>query len=109
SLPEPGGPSSMSQLTAFAGKLYFVGCENGLGCELWSSNGSGLSRVKDINPGTPSSNPTVFQQAGGTLFFAATSQYLGRELFKTDGTAAGTVMVANSTVSYASTFIETAA
>jgi ELWxxDGT repeat protein len=65
--------------------------------------------VKDISPGVPNSSPAVFKVANGTLFFTATSQYLGRELYKTDGTAAGTVMVANSAYSYLSLTVEAAA
>ena len=65
--------------------------------------------VKDISPGVPNSAPGVFKVASGTLFFTATSQYLGRELYKTDGTAAGTVMVANSAYSYLSLFVDAAA
>jgi len=47
--------------------------------------------VKDINtvPAAASSNPQNFAPVGSTIFFSAS----GAELWKTDGTAAGTVLV----------------
>ncbi|MEQ1906760.1 MAG: hypothetical protein ABL888_21440, partial [Pirellulaceae bacterium] len=42
-----------------------------------------------------SSTPLEFRIAGGTVFFIANSATSGRELFKTDGTAAGTSQVKN--------------
>jgi ELWxxDGT repeat protein len=50
------------------------------------------SLVEDINS-TGSSNPTGLTQVGNTLFFAADDGVHGVELWKTDGTAAGTKMV----------------
>lgn len=48
--------------------------------------------VKDIHP-TGSSNPAQLTQVGHTIFFAANDGVHGTELWKTDGTAAGTKMV----------------
>ena len=48
--------------------------------------------VKNINP-TGSSFPTSLTQVGSTLFFAANDGVHGTELWKSDGTAAGTKMV----------------
>src|SRR5262245_17615654 len=49
--------------------------------------------VKDINPGPASSTPFLFANVNGVLFFAANDGVHGRELWKSDGTAAGTVLV----------------
>ena len=55
----------------------------------------------DINTGPFGSNPAGFANVSGTLFFAAqfgepfTSGQRGRELWMSDGTAAGTVEVAD--------------
>src|SRR5881396_2555956 len=46
--------------------------------------------VKDINPGRGSSSPDGLTDVNGTLFFSAEDPTNGRELWKSDGTAAGT-------------------
>lgn len=51
-------------------------------------------RVKDINPGEASSEPNNMHfGADGTLYFFANDGVLGYELWKTDGTESGTVMI----------------
>ncbi len=57
-----------------------------------ASAAGGPKLVKDINP-TGSSFPTSLTQVGSTLFFAANDGVHGVELWKSDGTAAGTKMV----------------
>src|SRR5215813_5368169 len=51
--------------------------------------------VKDIfnGGGAAGSNPQKFAQVGSTTFFAASDGANGTELWKTDGTAAGTMLV----------------
>jgi ELWxxDGT repeat protein/VCBS repeat-containing protein len=49
--------------------------------------------VADIAPGTAGGGPTSFLDVNGTLYFRATDGTNGVELWKTDGTTAGTVMV----------------
>ncbi len=74
------------------------------GEELWKSNGTvaGTVMVKDIFPGSAysteygfqvfSSKPAYLTNLNGTLFFAASNAANGRELWKSDGTNAGTVL-----------------
>jgi len=50
-------------------------------------------RVKDIFPGTGGSSPFEGLDVSGTLFFPADDGSAGRELWKSDGTDAGTVLV----------------
>lgn len=98
--PGPNG-SYPSDLTVFGGMLFFDACDSTNGCELWRSNGtaSGTALVKDICPGTCNSIPDQLTPSTGLtagsnfLFFAASDGTNGRELWKTDGTASGTVLV----------------
>lgn len=80
-------------------KLIFTGTNAANGTELWSTDGTvaGTVLIKDINPGAASSNPAGgddgFTVVGTTLYFTAEDGTNGRELWKTDGTLAGTMMV----------------
>jgi ELWxxDGT repeat protein len=49
--------------------------------------------VKDIYPGSSNSSPGSLTARGNTLFFTANDGVNGGELWKSDGTAAGTVLV----------------
>ena len=90
-------------MVAAADLIFFAGSTN-VGVELWKTDGtvSGTALVKDINPGTTngyygvyprSSSPSSLTNVNGTLFFAASDGAKGRELWKSDGTTAGTVVV----------------
>ena len=90
-------------LINFNGTLFFSANANNNGTELWKSDGTeaGTVMVIDINPGftfdVPNrSNPTNFINVNGTLFFVAYNEINGNELWKSDGTEAGTVMVSNT-------------
>jgi ELWxxDGT repeat protein len=50
-------------------------------------------RVADIAPGATGSFPSLFANVNGTLYFAASHPTYGNELWKSDGTAGGTVLV----------------
>jgi uncharacterized repeat protein (TIGR01451 family) len=95
----PGsGSSSPSYLTALNGALYFAADDGTNGNELWKSDGTagGTVMVKDIKPGggwSGSSNPRYLTDVNGVLYFAADDGTNGRELWKSDGTADGTVLV----------------
>lgn len=79
------------------------------GRELWVSDGTaaGTMLLKDINPSSyvagiiaggtiayGSSNPANFTNYNGQLYFSADNQN-GRELWRTDGTASGTLLVSD--------------
>lgn len=93
-----GGPGNPTDLTVFNGALYFAVNDNIHGYELWKSDGTsaGTVMVKDINTTEPGgSHPANLTVVGNTLFFTADNGATnnGEELWKTDGTEAGTVMV----------------
>ena len=86
-------------------KFFFAARTPTQGNELWISDGTtgGTNVVKDINPGggdgvggvDNSSNPNnlSYLYTSTQLFFAANDGIHGNELWKTDGTSAGTSMV----------------
>jgi len=89
--------SSPLYLTPFAGKVYFSAMDQSVGRELWVTDGTaaGTMLVKDIYPGQTNgrpnnSNPAYFAALGNMLLFGADDGKVGNELWKTDGTAAGT-------------------
>jgi ELWxxDGT repeat protein len=100
--------SSPAYITNVNGTLLFSADDGANGVELWKSDGTagGTVMVKDIRPGTGSSSPglgnpnsfsfnppNTFIQANGSIYFTADDGVGGAELWKSDGTAAGTVMV----------------
>ena len=86
-------------LTAIGNTLYFNADDGTNGKELWKSDGttSGTVMVKDIDSGSSSGNPTssgpTMTVLGSTLYFTANDGTNGYELWKSDGTTSGTVMV----------------
>ncbi len=48
---------------------------------------------KDIRAGTSNSGIESITQVGGTIYFSASDGITGSELWKSDGTASGTVQV----------------
>jgi len=86
-------------LTAVGNTLFFVAKDGTHGQELWRSDGTkaGTVLVKDIYPGGYSSGyygPADLAAVGGRLFFTAEdSARRGAELWRSDGSRAGTVLV----------------
>ena len=97
----PSGASNPSGLFATnTGILYFAATDGASGAELWRSDGTdtGTYRVADINVGPSSSSPKGFVTYAGFTYFNATtygSGSTGSELWRTDGTAAGTTLAAD--------------
>jgi ELWxxDGT repeat protein len=100
----PDGDSYPSFLTHVNGVVYFVADDGTHGAELWKSNGTqaGTTLVKDIQPaddgdGYPyynyGSEPQDLVNVNGVLFFSADNGSSGRELWRSNGTAAGTTLV----------------
>ena len=86
--------SSLKQLTASGGALFFNADDGTSGSELWMSDGTeaGTTLVRDLWVGGDAS-PDRLTDVAGTLFFSAATPDEGRELWKTNGTEAGTVLV----------------
>ena len=95
-----GGSAGPISLADVDGKLLFFAKEKESGEELWGSDGTqaGTMLVRDINLGQGSSigfypEAHLCVDGAGTAYFAADDSIHGRELWKTDGTTAGTFMV----------------
>lgn len=79
--------------------IVFAADDGTSGTELWSSDGTaaGTARLMDIQAGSASSFPNDFVMSSNALYFSAAdgvSAGGGRQLWRTDGTAAGTTLAA---------------
>ena len=93
--PASSGPRAFAELN---GKLFMAASDPVHRYEPWLSDGTeaGTLLIKDVFPGSGSSLSSQLppQKLGGSIYYAAVVNSQGRrELWKTDGTEAGTVLV----------------
>ncbi|EDP69839.1 hypothetical protein FBALC1_09917 [Flavobacteriales bacterium ALC-1] len=99
-----GFASFASPVIVYGGELYFTALNQYSYAQIWKTNGTaqGTSLVKEFGEATLNTNsgvPTNFKIHNGKLYFAvngrayASDPAIGVELWVTDGTTAGTVMV----------------
>jgi ELWxxDGT repeat protein len=108
----PGAAASQPDVVSavLSSTLFFGATSAARGAELWRSRGTASSTrlVKDIAPGAGDSNARAEVLMGGRLYFAASDGEdpgdHGRELWKSDGTRGGTVMVRDLAVGPDSSF-----
>jgi ELWxxDGT repeat protein len=95
-------PSYLSNIVVLNGALFFFATDGINGYELWTSDGitGGTKLLKDINLGSFSSGVTPGSTysaqlaiVNGLLYFSAASSGVNYELWKSDGSASGTVLV----------------
>ena len=104
------GSSNPTNLTLSGGSLYFVATDSTHGPEVWVTNGipdgqpgADTHLVKDVAPGNvvyQTTNVANLTDVNGTLYFTENdglpgSGGHGNELWQTNGTAAGTGLVAD--------------
>jgi len=103
-----GGDGSDPRLfTTIGSKVFFYATSPEFGREPFVTDGTdaGTIVLKDINPGAPSSdsgNSNDFPRpivADGFLYFRADNGVHGRQIWRTDGTPAGTVLLLSSDTS----------
>ncbi|AXT21165.1 T9SS C-terminal target domain-containing protein [Flavobacteriaceae bacterium AU392] len=105
---EPGFSAFPTNLTNVNGVIYFSAETSNEGRELWKSDGTenGTIQVTDINPGVsgsisnPQSTAVItfaidqsFNVLENEVFFNANDNVNGSELWKSDGTESGTLLV----------------
>ncbi len=98
----PSG-SRVGELTAFGGKVYFSADDGTTGPQLYATNGTAAGTVKltsavhSANAGggflSNGETPAVVATLGNKLLFGLGDAARGRQLWATDGTAAGTAVV----------------
>lgn len=98
--PGLAGSAEPFSLVVVNGTLYFVADDGIHGRELWRSDGTeeGTILVKDVRPGSAGGFGERFTQllsVNGQLLFPADDGIHGRELWRSDGTEEGTVLVAD--------------
>jgi ELWxxDGT repeat protein len=88
------GAAASNPMIGYNGQLLFRAFDGTNGTELWTSDGTegGTVLLKDINPGTLTSNPSGFKEFNGIVYFNAIGGQ-GFELWRTDGTQGGTYLV----------------
>jgi ELWxxDGT repeat protein len=97
-VPGAAGSTPDNDFALLNGFLYFTAARPAEGRELWRTDGTtaGTVLVKDIIPGAAGSNDAneydLFSN-GSYLLFNAKTTSSGVELYKSDGTAAGTTML----------------
>lgn len=90
--------SAPADFVILGNNIYFTAVTAAEGRELWRSDGTAVntSLVKDIVPGSTGSNAAdqyEMYSNGSYLLFAATTAAEGTELWKSDGSAAGTILL----------------
>lgn len=89
--------SDVRNMTAVGDRLFFTADDGSTGQELYVAGQVGsFSLVKDIYPGGQDSRPASMCAFNGLCYFAASDgKGAGKELWRSDGTSQGTVLVAN--------------
>lgn len=103
----PFGDLSAAEMQPVGGLLFLSASDGGTGMEPWVSDGtpSGTLVARDIRPGIEevatmlylpkSSSPRGLAPLGSGVLFAAYDEEHGEELWRSDGTPGGTVLVAD--------------
>ncbi len=94
----PSGEGYPAGFIVYDNKIFFSADDGVHGRELWATDGTtnGTYMVYDVDPATnptASSYPAYFTILNGKLYFSADATIFGQELWGTDGTDEGTIIV----------------
>ncbi len=73
--------------------IYYIAAIPRTGRELFRTDGQVIELVVDLNPGTRGTTVTETESTGSALFLVVSDRTYGKELWVSDGTAAGTRIV----------------
>ena len=98
--PFGGVSNSLQELQNYNNKIYFAYNDGVNGQEPWVTDGTtaGTIMLKDIYPGSTSSDPQNFTVANNKLFFLANNPNGSHRLYSSDGTAANTIVIKDNIV-----------
>lgn len=97
-MPGSGGSNvDLSSAVEFGGQLYFA-ADTGNGTRLQRFDGTAVTEVGTVEL------PAAMTELGGWLYFVGSAPGIGRELWRTDGTSAGTTLVVDTSPGYLSGF-----
>ena len=103
-----GGDAAVSEKTVFGTDVFFAGCDPASGRNLYKTDGTTVTLVKDfllpddLQPGVPAppanscdpaNGPQQLTVINGKLYFEADDGDRGHELWASDGTTPGTVLL----------------
>lgn len=89
------GSSDPTMFQAFGDTLFFSATTAESGRELWKYSGGAASMVRDINFFSTSTTDYLADIGGGVKLFGRWTNNYSHELWRTDGTFAGTTVVKN--------------
>lgn len=92
------GSAPDDRFEIFNNRIYFSATSSAAGREIWASDGTtaGTVQIKDIVPGNAPSNLKGLYKttvAGNYVYFVCNTPGQGEELWRTDGTEAGTILL----------------
>ncbi|MCA6362874.1 MAG: T9SS type A sorting domain-containing protein [Bacteroidetes bacterium] len=99
--------SQISNMFNFNGTLLFTAISANEGNEIWKSDGTrqGTMLIKDINLSGNAIDigfPAYFTSIGNYAYFVAAEPFIGKEIYRTDGTAIGTGLYEEIDTNYTS-------
>jgi uncharacterized protein (TIGR03382 family) len=88
-----GSPNRLGELTALGSRAVFIAHEPVNGDAVWLTDGTpeGTQFIKDVEPGEALTSMNRFIECGPYVFFNALVRGPSHELWRTDGTSAGTL------------------